>query len=435
MYKIAVIGTGYVGITSAIGLASFGSNVRGLDIDVAKVARLNQGELPIYEPGMKESFDVNVNAGRLSFCSDIDAGIKWADIVFIGVGTPQGEDGRADLSAIFSVAEQLSHNINGYKIIITKSTVPVGTNEKIRDIIAKNNVLNCEFDVVSNPEFLREGKALYDFLHPDRVVIGVDNPRPLEAIRKIYRPLFLNEVPFVMTDLRTAEVIKYAANCFLATKIAFINEMARLCDTVGANVQTVAQAMGKDGRIGSKYLHPGPGYGGSCFPKDTHAIAVLAKDYNVDLAIVEATIASNELQKQYAARKIIDQFNGDLHGIKLAILGLAFKAETDDMRDSSAIIIINEVLKYGAEVVVYDPQAMENAKSLWGDSIQFAIDEYDAVKGTDGVVIITEWNQFRNMDIERIINSMRGEKFFDLRNIYKHNEVENYGALYIGMGI
>lgn len=434
MSKIAVIGTGYVGLTAAIGLADFGSNVLGVDIDQKKIEDLQQGILPIYEQGIQEVMLRNVAEKRLEFSSNIAGGIEWADIIFIGVGTPQGNDGQADLAALYAVAKTIAKNINSYKIIVIKSTVPIGTNENLKQFIKKEMTKNIDFDIVSNPEFLREGKAMHDFLHPDRVVIGTDNERPVEVMRRIYRPLYLNEVPFVFTDLKTAEMIKYASNCFLATKVAFVNEMARLCDAVGANVKTVANTMGKDGRIGSKFLHPGPGYGGSCFPKDTHALAAIARSNDVTMSIVEATIFSNEKQKEYVANKIIKAFEGNLENKKIAILGLAFKAETDDMRDSSAIVIINELLKYNAKITVFDPQAMENAKNIWQTKINFVHSEYEAIEKSDGVVILTEWNQFRGLDLSRIADIMKDNKFFDFRNIYKKKEVEEFGLCYFGMG-
>jgi len=434
LYKIAVIGTGYVGLTTAIGLANFGSNVLGLDIDKNKIALLQQGQMPIYETGMQEVLDKNVTAGRLKFSSDVEEGIQWADVIFIGVGTPQGDDGHADLTALLTVAEIIGTNLNDYKIVVTKSTVPVGTNERVWDVIQQNNQKNIEFDIVSNPEFLREGKAMYDFLHPDRVVIGTNNERPIKAMKKIYRPLYLNEVPFVFTDLRTAEMIKYASNCFLATKVAFINEVARLCDTLGANVQIVANAMGKDGRIGAKFLHPGPGYGGSCFPKDTHALAAIANANQLSLGIIEATIESNRRQQEYAAGRVLEAFGGNIQGKQIAILGLAFKSDTDDMRDAPSIIIVNELLKHGANITVYDPQAMKNARAFWQDDIVYAANEYEAVANADAVVILTEWNQFRNLDLVNIFGKMKGKKFFDFRNIYKRAEVEQVGGEYWGMG-
>lgn len=433
MYKIAIIGTGYVGLTTGIGLANFGSNVLCLDIEQNKIDGLRQSVLPIYEPGMEELLKENVKCGRLNFSTSIEQGIKWADIIFIAVGTPQGENGEADLKAVYTVAKNIGENINGYKVIVTKSTVPVGTNEEVKRIIAANCPDSYEFDIVSNPEFLREGRAVYDFLHPDRVVIGSDNSRPVEAMRKIYRPLYLNEVPFIFTDLKTAELIKYSSNCFLAMKVAFINEMARVCDKVGADVQVLAQAVGKDGRIGGKFLHPSPGYGGSCFPKDTEALVAFGKKAGMPLTIIEATIESNKKQKQYIFQKIKDHFS-NLKGIKIGILGVAFKSETDDMRDSAAIVIINELLKAGAIVKAYDPQAMENAKSIWGDSIIYCTDEYAAMTNVDGIVILTEWNQFRNLNLEKTKSLMKGNVFFDFRNIYKRDEVEAQGFTYIGIG-
>ncbi|MHB9094565.1 MAG: UDP-glucose dehydrogenase family protein [Eubacteriales bacterium] len=433
MYKIAVLGTGYVGLTTGIGLANFGSNVLCLDIEEDKISALKEGLMPIYEPGMEAVLKENIKADRLNFSTDIETGIKWADMIFIAVGTPQGPDGTADLTALFKAVETIGKNINGYKIIVTKSTVPVGTNEEIKKRISAVDTLSHEFDVVSNPEFLREGKALYDFLHPDRVVMGTDNPRPIEAMRRIYRPLYLNEVPFILTDFRTAELIKYSSNCFLAMKVAFINEIARLCDAVGADVQVVAHAVGKDGRIGNKFLHPSPGYGGSCFPKDTEALAAIAREAGSPLKLVEATITSNLKQKLFVVDKIRQRL-GDLNGVRVGILGLAFKSETDDMRESAAIVIINELLRQGAVVRVYDPQAMDNARRIWGDSIAYGIDEYDAVTGADALVILTEWNQFRNLNLDRIASLMAGNNFFDFRNIYKCSEVKACGFIYVGIG-
>lgn len=433
MYKIAVLGTGYVGLTTGIGLANFGSNVLCLDIDQEKISKLNEGIMPIFEPGMESVLKENVRHGRLNFSADIEEGIKWSDIIFIAVGTPQGGDGKADLTALFSAAETIGKNINGYKIIVTKSTVPIGTNEKVKKVIASCNTADYEFDVVSNPEFLREGKALYDFLHPDRVVVGTDNSRPIEAIHKIYRPLYLNEVPFVLTDYRTAELIKYSSNCFLAMKVAFINEIARLCDVVGADIQVAAKAVGMDGRIGGKFLHPSPGYGGSCFPKDTQALAVFAHEAGAPLSLVETTIETNFRQKLYMVDKIKKHFDS-LAGAKLGVLGLAFKSETDDMRESASIVIIEELLKQGAEVKAYDPQAMGNARKIWGDRIKYGSDEYEAITGVDGMIILTEWNQFRNLDMEKIARLMKGKLFFDFRNIYKRHEVEAQDFVYEGIG-
>lgn len=433
MYNIAIVGTGYVGLTTGVGLANFGSHVVCLDIDATKIEQLNNGVLPIYEPGMQQLVQENMAHGRLRFSTAVESGVKWANIIFIAVGTPRGEDGQANLSALFEAVRNIRDNITEYKIIVTKSTVPVGTNEKIKHLLAE--VVQPEmFDVISNPEFLREGKAIYDFTHPDRVVIGSDSQRPLEAMKRIYRPLYLNEVPFIFTDLKTAELIKYASNCFLATKVAFINEMSRICDAFGADVQSVAQAMGKDGRIGNKFLHPSPGYGGSCFPKDTLALAAMSKLAGTELPIVEATINSNVRQKRYMFEKIQNEYT-DLRGRKFAVLGLAFKSDTDDMRESAAIVVINELLQSGADIRAYDPQAMGNAKKIWSeDIIYLGQNEYDTVDGVDGLVILTEWNQFRNLDLEKISRLMVQQKFFDFRNIYKRHEVEGYGFKYMGLG-
>jgi UDPglucose 6-dehydrogenase len=433
MLKIAVLGTGYVGLTTGIGLANFGSKVLCLDIDEVKISNLKKGIMPIYEPGMQEVLEDNIENERLKFSTEIEEGIKVADIIFIAVGTPQGTDGHANLSAVHKAAETIGKCMNGYKIIITKSTVPVGTNEEIKKIITNANALKTEFDIVSNPEFLREGKALYDFLHPDRVVIGTENERPLETIKRIYRPLYLNEVPFVFTDLRTAELIKYSANCFLAVKVAFINEVSRLCDVVEADVQTVAYAMGKDGRIGSKFLHPGPGFGGSCFPKDTEALAAFSRGVGMPLEIIETVIESNKRQKLYMVEKIKNKL-GVLKNKRIAILGLSFKPETDDMRESSAIVIIDKLLEEGVIINAYDPQAMDNAKRIWGDKINYFCNEYYAAENADGVVILTEWNQFRNLNLEKIAGVMNNGFFFDFRNIYKRDEVTSNGLMYVGIG-
>ena len=438
--KITVVGTGYVGLTTGVGLADFGCKVCCVDINEEKIKLLNNGQLPFYEPGLQEVLEKNVNNGRLAFSGAVSKEIETADVVFIAVGTPQQESGEADLSFVKNVADTIGSCLLGYTIIVTKSTVPVGTNEEIKAII-QNKVAerletgshSVEFDVVSNPEFLREGRALFDFLHPDRVVIGADSERPLDTMKKIYRPLYLNEVPFVFTDLRSAELIKYSSNCFLATKVAFINEMARLCDALGADVKAVSYAMGKDGRIGNKFLHPGPGYGGSCFPKDTEAIAYIGRVCNSPLSIVEAVIDSNKRQKDYSAEKIIRNIN-TIENPVVGILGISFKSETDDIRESPALDIIRNLLENGVTVKVYDPKAMDNLKKVIGDVVVYCEDEYDAVAGCDGVAIVTEWNQFRNLDLKMLRDNMRGRMFFDLRNIYSPSEVLANGLEYIGMG-
>lgn len=433
MYKIAVIGTGYVGLTTGIGLANFGCKVYCLDINNEKIDTLNKGVMPFYEPGMQELLSANIQNKRLRFSAEIEIGIRWADIIFIAVGTPQGQDGKADLTAIFNVAELIGNNVNTNKIIVVKSTVPVGTNHEIEKIINSINKTENHIDIVSNPEFLREGRALYDFLHPDRVVVGTESEHAKEIIKKIYRPLYLNEVPFIFTSIKTAELIKYSANCFLALKIGYINELARLCDSVGADVQAIAYAMGKDGRIGSKFLHPGPGYGGSCFPKDTEALAYVAKEVGSPLSIIETLIQSNNTQKLYAIGKIKKAF-GCLEGLTIGILGLSFKSETDDIRESPSLVIIEELLNAGCIIKVYDPQAMENAKNVWKDRIVYCDDEYETATGADGIVIVTEWNQFRNLNLINISAMMKGKYFFDLRNIYKRHEVEEVGLIYTGIG-
>ncbi|MCX7747189.1 MAG: UDP-glucose/GDP-mannose dehydrogenase family protein [Clostridia bacterium] len=433
MFKIAVIGTGYVGLTTGIGLANFGCSILCMDIQEDKISNLNKGIMPFYEPGMEEALKVNMACNRLNFSTKIAEGIEWAEVVFIAVGTPQGIKGKADLSAVMNVAELIGKSLNGYKIIVTKSTVPVGTNEKIKEVISSFNTKKHDFDIVSNPEFLREGRALYDFYHPDRVVVGTDNPRPVETIRRIYRPLYLNEIPFVFTDIRTSELIKYSCNSFLAMKVAFINEISRLCDAVGADVSKIAYAMGKDGRIGGKFLHPGPGFGGSCFPKDTEAMKMFAEEVNVDVSIINAIIQSNNTQKEYMVEKIKKRF-ARLKGIQLGILGLAFKSETDDIRESPAVFVVKRLIEEGAVLRVYDPQATENAKLVLGEKVFYAINEYDAIINADGLVILTEWNQFRNLDLLKIASLMRGKMFFDYRNIYDMAEVENSSLIYEGIG-
>ena len=439
--NITVIGTGYVGLTTGIGLADFGCDVCCVDINIEKIKLLNEGGMPFYEPGMSEVLTKNISNGHLSFSANIDEKIQDADVIFIAVGTPQMENGDADLSFIYNAADLIGENIKDYTIVVVKSTVPVGTNEKIKGLVQskiskgkmsrKNE--DVDFDIVSNPEFLREGRALYDFMHPDRVVIGTDNERPIETIKNIYRPLYLNRTPFVFTDLRTAELVKYSSNCFLATKVAFINEMARLCDSVGANIKDVSYAMGKDGRIGNKFLHPGPGYGGSCFQKDTEAIVHIGNVNNTDLSIIKAVISSNKIQKEYAARKIIDSL-GDIKKPAIAVLGVAFKSETDDMREAPSISIINTLLHHDIEVKIYDPQAMANSKKIWGDKLTYCEDEYSVCHGCHGIAILTEWNQFRNLNLKRMRSMMKGDQFFDFRNIYEPEEVIDCGFKYIGIG-
>jgi UDPglucose 6-dehydrogenase len=430
--QIAVVGTGYVGLVSGVGLADFGNHVTCCDILEEKIKLLNSGRIPIYEPGLQEYFDKNVKAGRLLFTSNIDQAIRDNEVIFIGVGTPPKENGEADLSQVQAVVQAIGRNLNGYKVIVTKSTVPIGTNRWIKEQIAKESGKNS-FDVVSNPEFLREGKAIQDFFHPDRVVIGYESEKAKEIMSDIYRSLFLNETPFIFCSLETAELIKYASNAFLATKIMFINQIANLCEAVGADVNQVAKAMGKDGRIGSKFLHPGPGYGGSCFPKDTKALVEIGNKYQVEMSLVKTVINSNEVQKERMVQKL-EKLLGNLENKTIAILGLAFKAETDDMRDSPAIVIINCLLKKKALIKVHDPQAMENAQKMFGSKIEYAANEYEAVKKADALVLLTEWNEYRSLDLDRVKQVMKGKHILDTRNLFDPSKVRALGFVYEGVG-
>jgi UDPglucose 6-dehydrogenase len=451
MTNIAVVGTGYVGLVSGACLADFGNFVSCVDNNAEKIKLLKKGTIPIYEPGLEDVVERNVKAGRLAFTTDFGAAVKKNRAIFIAVGTPPAEDGSADLRFVEEVARTIGRSIEQYTVVVDKSTVPVGTGRKVRQWIAeelKNRNMAIPFDVVSNPEFLREGTAVYDFAHPDRVVIGSESERARELMKEVYRSLYLNETPYIETNLESAEMIKYASNAFLAVKISYINEIANLCEKTGADVQSVAKAMGRDGRIGAKFLHPGPGYGGSCFPKDTLAIAKTGRDCGTPLSIVEAAIGANENQKKRMVEKIASAFGGNrtsgaenLAGKTIAILGLAFKLNTDDMREAPAITICEGLVQLGAKLRVYDPAAMKEASwrlkslvSAGAEKLRFAADEYDAVSGADAVVIVTEWNQFRNLDLNRIKNSMAGALFFDLRNIYKREEVEDEGFSYFGVG-
>jgi len=439
MAKITIIGTGYVGSVSGACLADFGNNVICVDTNAEKIEEFKKGKIPIYEPGLDTVVEKNRKSGRLSFSTDIESALKESNVVFIAVGTPPADDGSADLVYVESAARKIGSVIDEYTVIVNKSTVPIGTGRKvtnwIKDELDKRKK-NIEFDVVSNPEFLREGSAVYDFTHPDRVVIGSDSERARNIMKDVYRSLYLNETPFIETNLESAEMIKYASNAFLAVKITFINEIANLCEKTGADVLAVAKAMGKDGRIGSKFLHPGPGYGGSCFPKDTRALAKIGQENGEILNIVETTIDINEKQKIRAAKKIETSL-GCLKGKTISILGLAFKPNTDDMRESPAISICEYLAQKGASLRVYDPAAMKEASwrlSSIKDSLYFADCEYNAIKGSDALVIATEWNQFRNLDISKIKDLMSSNYFFDLRNIYKPSEIKSHGFNYFGIG-
>ena len=439
MSKIAVIGTGYVGLVSGACLADFGNHVTCVDIDAAKIEALKKGAIPIYEPGLEDVVSRNLQAGRLSFDTELAGAVRANDVVFVAVGTPPADDGSADLRFVETAARDIARSMNGYKVVVDKSTVPVGTARKVKAWIdgeLKGRGEKIDFDVVSNPEFLREGSAVQDFTHPDRVVIGAESQRAKTAMKEVYRALYLNETPYIETDLETAEMIKYASNAFLAVKITFINEVANLCEKAGANVQDVAKAMGKDGRIGSKFLHPGPGYGGSCFPKDTQALARSGRDFGAPLSIVEATIEANERQKARMVAKIESGLGG-VRGKTIAVLGLAFKPNTDDMREAPAIAICEGLAKRGAKIRAWDPAAMKEAR--WRlesikDYLEFAEDEYDAIADSDALVIVTEWNQFRNLDLGRVKSLLKEPNFFDLRNIYKRHEVEAEGFKYFAVG-
>ncbi len=433
--KVSVIGAGYVGVVTAACFAEFGNEVVCVDKVKEKVEALSKGEIPFYEPGLEELVKKNLKEGRLVFTSDIDKAIQDALVIFIAVGTPPRGDGSADLTYVEEVAKKIAENLNDYKVVVTKSTVPVGTGYKIKRIIeeAKNN--SCSFDVASNPEFLREGSAVYDFMHPDRVVIGTESDSARAILRDLYRPLYLRETPFVFTDIRTAELIKYASNSFLAMKISFINEIANLCDIIGADVHVVAKAMGLDGRIGSKFLHPGPGFGGSCFPKDTKALIKIAEERGYDFKLVRATVEVNELQKERSFQKIKSMLGGDVSGKTVALLGLSFKPNTDDIRESPAIYIAKRLRDEGARIRAFDPAAINNARSELGDEgIYYAKSAYDAAVDSHAVVVVTEWNQFRNLDLKRLKSAMKGDVLVDLRNIYEPEKAKEVGFKYTGMG-
>lgn len=429
---IAVIGTGYVGLVTGACFAEFGVDVTCVDVDVDKVDKLNRGVIPIYEPGLDKVVEKNVAAGRLHFTTSITSAVEQAQVVFLAVGTPPQEDGSPDMSYYRQAAKDVAEAINGYKVLVTKSTVPVGTGKWLREFVTENLKIETEFGVASNPEFLREGAAIEDFMRPDRVVIGSNESRAIDVMKELYRPLYLIETPIVITSLEAAELIKYAANAFLATKITFINEVANLCDAIGCDVHDVARGMGMDNRIGRKFLHPGPGYGGSCFPKDTRALTTVADAYGVETRIVDAVIEANERQRDAMIPKI-EKLVGNLFGKKISVLGLSFKPETDDMRESPAIDIINELVKRGATVNAYDPVAMDEARHYLPE-IGYAADEYDAINGADALVIITEWNQFRALDMEKVKSLLKEPKVADLRNIYEPADMREMGFEYVGVG-
>ena len=429
--KICVIGTGYVGLVTAIGLSDFGNHIIGVDVDTTKIENLKKGIPPIYEPGIEEYLLRNLKSKRLEFSNNIEESIRKSTVIFIGVGTPSLKSGEADLSQVISVADTIAENLNEYKVIVTKSTVPVGTNQMIIDRIRSKT--DKSFDVVSNPEFLREGKAIIDFFNPNRVIIGYTSDRARKIMEDVYRALRINQTPFVWCNLETAELIKYASNAFLATKITFINQIANLSEKIGADVHLVAKAMGMDGRISQKFLHPGPGYGGSCFPKDTRALVNIGNKLNVDMSLVKEVIRANEVQKLFVVEKVRKCYKNN--NIKtVAILGLAFKAETDDMRESPSIVVINELLKDNLIIKANDPKSMDNAKIIFGDKIKYFENEFDTVKGADILIILTEWNEYRNIDINRIKKLMNGNIIIDTRNILDGIELEKMGFEYIATG-
>ncbi|HKJ65357.1 MAG TPA: UDP-glucose/GDP-mannose dehydrogenase family protein, partial [Desulfopila sp.] len=418
--KITMIGTGYVGLVTGTCFAEFGHHVTCVDTDEEKITKLTEGVIPIYEPGLDTLVAKNVKENRLSFSTELGENVAAAEAVFLAVGTPSSRrgDGYADLSYIYEATKEIAPHLSGYTVIVDKSTVPVGTAKQVARVIRENNP-DADFDVASNPEFLREGAAISDFMRPDRVVIGVDSTRAEEVLRAIYRPLYLQETPIVKTDIETAELTKYAANAFLATKISFINEIALLCDSIGANVVDLARGIGMDGRIGKKFLHPGPGYGGSCFPKDTLALMRVAQEHGQSLRIVEAAVEVNAAQKAKMVKKIRDSVGGSESGKTIAILGLTFKPETDDMRDSPAITILPALLEKGATVKAHDPEGMEEAKKYLPSTIIYVGSAYEACENADAVVLMTEWNQYRALDLQRIGEVMKNKTLIDLRNVYE----------------
>jgi UDPglucose 6-dehydrogenase len=459
MSSISIIGTGYVGLVTGTCLSEFGLNVTCMDLDARKIRELEEGRVPIYEPGLPPLIAKNAAARRLRFTTDMAEAVAASQVIFLALPTPPGEDGSADLQYLLAAAEAIAEHMTDYKVIVNKSTVPVGTGRRVMDVVRsrlRRRGLSFDFDVVSNPEFLREGSAIRDFMHPDRIVIGSDNERSREIVRDIYNVLYLIDTPFVFTSLETAELIKYASNAFLATKIAFINEVASLCDAANADIRDIAKAMGMDGRIGKYFLHPGPGFGGSCLPKDTRALVKIGQEHGVRMAIVDSVVQANETQRHRMVQRIETKLGG-LEGKVVGVLGLAFKQGTDDIRESPAVAVTLEIVQKGGRVRVFDPQAMDNARRLpfagipsigggrddegapgeFGGGpakLLYGDDEYDAAKGADALVILTEWNQFRHLDLPRLAGSMRGKHFFDFRNLYEPAEFTKLGLIYEGLG-
>ncbi|MGK6319189.1 UDP-glucose dehydrogenase family protein [Sphingomonas sp. DT-204] len=431
--RIVMIGSGYVGLVSGACLADFGHQVVCVDKDAGKVARLKAGEIPIYEPGLDELVERNVAAGRLSFSIELAEPVQQADVVFIAVGTPARRgDGHADLSYVYAAAAEMAPSLRGFTVVVTKSTVPVGTGDEVERILREHNP-DAEVAVASNPEFLREGAAIQDFKRPDRIVIGIEDDRARPVMEEVYRPLYLNHSPILFTGRRTSELIKYAANAFLAMKITFINEMADLCEQVGGDVQEVARGIGLDNRIGSKFLHAGPGYGGSCFPKDTLALVKTAEDAGTPIRLIEATVAVNDTRKRAMGRKVIAACGGSVRGRKVAVLGLTFKPNTDDMRDAPSLAVIQALEDGGAQVCAFDPEGMAAARPML-PTVEFANSPYEAAKDAVALVIVTEWDAFRALDLQKLRGEMAGDVLVDLRNIYRPEAVTAAGFTYTGIG-
>jgi UDPglucose 6-dehydrogenase len=430
--NICVIGTGYVGLVTGVCLAEFGMNLICVDSDRDKIEFLKEGKVPIYEPGLEDLMKKNAKEGRLRFSTSVSEGVASSLVIFIAVGTPSRDDGSADLSAVEGVAREIAEHMDGYKVVVVKSTVPVGTCRRLKKLIQDHQARPTPFDIVSNPEFQREGSAVEDFLRPDRVTIGAESEQAVAILKDIYSALYLIETPLVITSLETAEMIKYAANAFLATKVTFINEIANLCEYAGADVHHVAKAMGLDGRIGKKFLHPGPGYGGSCFPKDTRALAQMGHEKGYPLKLLRSVIEVNEEQRQRMVQKISLKV-GDLKGKVIGVLGLAFKPNTDDIRESSAVTIIEGLLEKGARVKAFDPAAMDEARRVL-PGIAYGKDAYDVAEGCDALVLVTEWNQFRRLDLQRIKSLLRKPVFIDLRNVYEPDQMKQLGFDYDCVG-
>jgi len=432
--KIAIIGSGYVGVVTAAGFAEFGNEVIAVDKDAERIQLLTKGKIPFYEPELEEVVRRNLKEGRLKFTTDLKQAVKGALVVFIAVGTPQGENGQADTSAVEEVARSIARHVDGYKVIVTKSTVPVGTGEKVRSIIQSAVDKDLQFSVCSNPEFLREGAAVYDVLNPNRVVIGVEDEEARKILEELYRPLRVRDIPLVVTNLETAELIKYVANAFLAMKISFINEVANVCDLVGADVHVLAKAMGLDGRISPKFLHPGPGYGGSCFPKDTVALREIARQLGYDFKLVDATAEVNQRQKDVAVGKVVASLGGDVAGKVICLLGLSFKPYTDDIRESPAIYIGSRLIEMGAVIQAYDPSAMANAATVLKERVTFCKGPYEAAESADVLVVAVEWPEFRSLDLLRVKNQLHKPVIVDLKNIFEPLKVKELGFKYIGIG-